>query len=139
MNLFFRSKSCFLKTFQKKKAIREKKSKIKFFLWEKKCISGLEYTVLDLCTQRDVLWFRPNVSARLSLSVEVGDMALIFGRISRYCALVFYFKDYYTAIQISSKFKHFWWLAPQKTENGFFLENWSKNRKFHIHQVINWK
>ena len=40
--------------------------------------------------------------------------------------LGFYFKDYNSAIQISGRkrtFKRFWWLAPQKTENGTFLEN----------------
>ena len=44
----------------------------------------------------------------------------------RYYSWVFYFKDYNTAIQISGKkrnFQRFWWLVPQKTENGFFSGN----------------
>ena len=37
------------------------------------------------------------------------------------------------------KFECFWWLAPQKTENGTFQDNWSTTHKFHIDQVINQK
>ena len=61
-----------------------------------------------------------------NLLVGVGGMVLTFSRVSRYYTWIFYFKVYNTAIQISSKkrkFKCFWWLAPQKTENSFFLEN----------------
>ena len=64
-------------------------------------------------------------------------MVLIFHKAPKYCTWVFYFKDYNTTIQISSrkkKFKRFWWLAPHKSEYSTFLENWSKNCKFHLHQ-----
>ena len=56
-------------------------------------------------------------------------MILILGGISRNCPRVFYFKDYNAAIHISGKkrkFKRLWWLAPQKTRNETFLENWWK-------------
>ena len=42
-------------------------------------------------------------------------------------ALGFFISKIITAIQISDKkrnFKWLWWVAPQKTENGTFLDNW---------------
>ena len=68
-------------------------------------------------------------------------MALVFCGISRFCTWVFYFKDY-NIKQISGKkmkFRHFWWLAPQKAENGTFSGKFIKNYKFHVYQVTNKK
>ena len=67
-----------------------------------------------------------------------GSKQVTFGGFSRYCTCFFYFKDYNTIMPCKkSRFKRLWRWAPQKFENGTFLENWSKKCMFHIHQVIN--
>ena len=48
----------------------------------KKRVNILEYALLDLLTQRDALWFRPHVSARLSL--------FLFAIFLRNCSLDFF-------------------------------------------------
>ena len=65
-----------------------------------------------------------------------------FGRVPRFCTWVFYFKDYNTTTQISGNkrnFRHFWRLAPQKTENSTFSRKLIKNHKFHVHNITSEK
>lgn len=82
------------------------------------------------------------IDTKSLMILGVGSMILIFGGVSRFCTWVLYFKDYNRTIHISSekrKFKHFWQLAPQQTENSTFSGKLIKNHKFHGHKVRNEK
>ena len=73
------------------------------------------------------------------MQLGVEGMVLICGRVSRFCTWVFYFKDY-KKTQISGRnFRHFWQLAPQKSENGTFSGKFIKSHKFHEYKVTNEK
>ena len=109
----------------------------------------LEHIIPYVKKQRQNLSLDPQYPTLLIMDVFKGQMVkqvkyllnennikqgygIFFGGVSRYCTWAFCFKDYKTAIQISSKkrkFKRFRWLAPQETENILF---WKMDKKSQV-------